>query len=166
MDDKMKLSGVRYSLDFNFLPEMFYETPAEFFNALEQGKEEFISNIFNEFYKGVNEKLFKDNPIVFKPEDFKITKYLLAKSKFLYYIELPKQEDAMVWAEAYGLGFDLKIAYESELKFFTVEKTQNGPYMLCGVALDNTHINYGQVLESATNTDENADKMLKIMFHD
>ena len=75
MDDKMKLSGVRYSLDFNFLPEMFYETPAEFFNASEQGKEKFISNIFNEFYKGVNEKLFKDNPIVFKPEDFKITKW-------------------------------------------------------------------------------------------
>ena len=160
--EKFNLNDVRYALDFDFIPEMFYETPAQFFNALEQGKEAFLCNVFNDFYEGVNEKYFKENPIVFKPEDFKITKYLLAKSKFLYYIEVPEKHDgAKVWCDAFGFGFDLKIVEESELKYFTVEKTDFGTHMLCGVSADKKHINYGN---AATTIDDNADKMLKIMF--
>ncbi len=162
MANKFDLNNVRYSLDFDFIPEMFYETPAEFFNALERGKEEFLCNIFNEFYRGVNERFCKDSPIVFKPSDFKITKYLLAKSKFLYYVEVPeKHEGAMVWCEAYGFAFDLKIAYESELKFFTIENSDMGNRMLCGVTTDKKHLNYGKATDTM---DDNADKMLKIMF--
>ena len=164
MSNKLVLGKVRYGLDFDFIPELLFEDPAEFINAMELGKEDFLCHIFNEYHKGVNEKFFKENPVVFKPEDFKLTKYMLAKSKFMYYVELPKAEGLMVWAEAYGIVFDLKIAVESEIKFFTVEKTLNGPYMLCGVAPDKTHLNYGQVLESAKNIDDNADRMLKIMF--
>lgn len=159
---KINLNDVRYTLDFDFMPEMFYETPAQFFNALEQGKEGFLCNVFNNFYEGVNEKHFKNNPIVFKPEDFKITKYLLAKSKFLYYVEVPTPHDgAKVWCEAFCFGFDLKIAEESKLKYFTVENSELNVKMLCGVDSDKKHVNYGK---AAADMENNVDKMLKIMF--
>ena len=164
MSKKAILGKIRRDIDFKFMPQLLFDDPANFINGMEIGKEEFLCMIFNEYHKGINEKVFKNNPIVFKPEDFKITKYMLAKSKFMYYIELPKVEESVLWTEAYGIAFDLKIAVESEIKFFTVEKSINNPYVLYGVAPDLTHFSYHQVLESADNIEDNAERMLKIMF--
>lgn len=161
MEKKITSLNVRYSLDFQFMPDLFYSTPADFFNAIEMGKEDFLCNIFNNFYRTANKTIFKDNPKIFKPEDFKITKYLLSKSKFLYYIELPlEHDDSRVWCKAYGIGFDLKIAEESTLYFFTVEETMHTK-MLCGIDADGLHCNYG---DATDDIETNVDKMLKLMF--
>ena len=158
---EQKKPGIRYGLDFDLIPDLFYSEPAQFFNAIEIAKEKFFLNIFTEFYKHANETIFKDNPVSFKLEDFKITKYMLAKSKFMYYVEVPDVcEDSLVWCKAYGFVFDLKIAHESEFRYFTIEKTDS-THMLCSVFPDKSKCNYGN---ASDNIEANVDKMLKIIF--
>ena len=153
--------GVRYNLDFRLMPELFFREPAQFFNALEMGKEEFFLNIFNHFYSEPNDTLFKDKPVRFSVENFKVTKYLLSKSKFMYYVELPAIcEDSLVWCEAYGFIFDLKIAEESEFHFFTVEKTER-TRMLCSLFPDGKRCNWGDAPDDIEKT---VDVMLKKVF--
>jgi hypothetical protein len=81
----------------------------------------------------------------------------------MYYVELPQNcEDSLVWCEAYGFVFDLKIAEESAFYFFTVEKTTQTK-MLCELLPNGGRNNYG---DASDNIDVNADIMLKKVFHD
>lgn len=157
------LAGLRWLIDFKMIPNLFVQAPDGILAAFEVGEaEKFLQTVFNDLYDGKR---------VFALDDFKVTKYE-DDNAFVYYVNLPSEhEGSIVWCEAYGFAFFLDTQNKSiTCQFLTVELTEptifiggtpfGGTRMLCGVAHNLEHLNFGNAFPTDK---ENAEKMLEIV---
>ena len=144
------LIGLRYSIDFRFIPKIFMGSPSGVLGALisdEIGA--LLSSIYNDVYAGKRR---------FTANDFKATRYM-DEDDFVYYVDLPNEHDgSIVWCNAYGFAF-IRDGDAMAAQFFTVEESGNGPKMLCGLDVNLDHLNFGHAVVSES---DNAAKMLQI----
>ncbi len=158
-----QMNGVRYFLDFRLMPELFYTEPKQFLNALEIGKEEFFANVFNDFYQSANETFFAEDPKMFLPSQFKVEKYAITPSKFLYCVELPDEhEGSHVYCNAYFFVYDVGFLHPARVQFMTLETSAFGTHAIGGMSEDmDRHFNYG--MPEAT-LEDTINKVLELSF--
>lgn len=144
------LIGLRYSIDFRVIPKIFIKSPSGVLGALMNDEiGELLSSIFNDVYEGKRR---------FVADDFKAIRHI-DEDDFVYYVDLPDEHDgSIVWCAAYGFAF-VRDGDAMAAQFFTVEESDRGPKMLCGLDVNLDHLNFGHALASE---EENAAKMLQI----
>ncbi len=134
----------RYVLEQMFLPQSLYgEGCQQTMLALLQGKGEFLVYMLNAIGQQTGSKCpYTADQFVFKP--LIISDHGDIPEFAMLIIDMPEPE-------IMPLSSRLIICHDKELskiKYFTVEKTLGGAYMLCGVSEDSVHVNYGDAPES------------------
>ena len=149
--EKKDIVGLRYYMDFKLIPSLFMREPGGILGMFENNQmSNFFAKVFNEMYDGYR---------IFTEDNFKIEKYEDGFS-FVYYVKLPNEhEGSMVWCDAYGFCF-VKTETGIGCQFLTVETSNAGTNMLCGIDFPDRHLNFGNAYETDK---ENAYKMLELI---
>jgi hypothetical protein len=146
-EKNMEPTSVRYILDFQVIPKIFYQASAALMVAMDEQREEFFANLFNDFYKPANDTFLADDPKKFTKEDFTVKCYALSNKRPIFCVELPDEHFmSFVYCKAYLFAYDISEDNKgARVKFFTVEASDNGPTFLCSVDENGGRSNYGIV---------------------
>ena len=102
--------------------------------------------MFNNLYdKTANVDAFKDNPKVFKPEDFDVRIVEVMTGLLLVLVDLPDEhEGSLVYCKHYIFAYMINDDGKHSVAYFTVEDSGMGNF-LCYISEDGKRHNFGKV---------------------
>jgi hypothetical protein len=142
--------GIRYSLDYRMIPNVFFKSPATMLGAFLNGDAcALLSAIFNDVYEGRQ---------VFTIADFHAERYM-DEDDFVYLVTLPKENDSgLDRCTAYGFTF-IRNGDDMAAQFFITKMQNDGDEMICGI---DTNLERVEFCDALMTDKDNAVQMLRI----
>ncbi|MCM1506109.1 MAG: hypothetical protein NC177_03090 [Ruminococcus flavefaciens] len=137
----MEQNGVRYKLDFMFMPLLAEDNGIELVNAIIESHGGILCDIFNSYYDEFGNKLFfKDNPKHFIEEQFTVTEKVFDDETNIIHISLPEEHTgSFVYCTAYVFVCGMK---DDSCSMYTIEKSM-GDITFIGKMSNGNHMNLG-----------------------
>lgn len=152
---------IRYQIDFQMIPSLFYENKDGFRTHLLMAPESILADV----YTNAHRKLQGGTPglrfITFRPVDFLVQKRSYSSDRQLVYVSVPKpaeDDGSHVYCEAFAL-----VSVGDTISLYTVEKSVFGTSCIGSVDRTGSHHNLGSVGKS---TKENVEMLCKHFLED
>lgn len=134
----MSLKEVRYYIEHQLLPELFFEQKSDFIDAM-------LDEERNLLYECMTKICEEENiPCPYKEEQYKIDCYKIGENEYMIKAIFPTPEETPLCSKVYFM-FDEEF---NNIQYFTVERDQvkgkKQVYHLCGWDEEHNHLNYGQ----------------------
>lgn len=152
---------IRYQIDFQMIPSLFYENKDGFRTRLLMAPESILADV----YTNAHRKLQGGTPglrfITFRPVDFLVQKRSYSGDRQLVYVSVPKpaeDDGSHVYCEAFAL-----VSVGDSISLYTVEKSVFGTSCIGSVDRTGGHHNLGSAGKS---TKENVEMLCKRFLED
>ena len=152
---------IRYQIDFQMIPSLFYENKDGFCTRLLMAPESILADV----YTNAHRKLQGGTPglrfLTFRPVDFLVQKRSYSSDRQLVYVSVPKpaeDDGSHVYCEAFAL-----VSVGDSISLYTVEKSVFGTSCIGSVDRAGSHHNLGSVGKS---TKENVEMLCKHFLED
>lgn len=152
---------IRYQIDFQMIPSLFYENKDGFRTRLLMAPESILADV----YTNAHRKLQGGTPglrfITFRPVDFLVQKRSYSSDRQLVYVSVPKpaeDDGSHVYCEAFAL-----VSVGDSISLYTVEKSVFGTSCIGSVDRTGSHHNLGSAGKS---TKENVEMLCKHFLED
>lgn len=118
---------VRQDLDFTIVPEMVYNNGQVFIENCLNWKEEFICDLFNQYYEKMNPIYYKDDPKLFSVNDFYVGHREINPGHHYVIVSLPDEfMGSREFCRAYVITYTEKQDKQENIQFFAVADSSYG----------------------------------------
>ena len=135
---------VRQNLDFTIVPEMVYNNGQAFIENCLNWKEEFICDLFNQYYEKMNPIYYRDDPKLFTVNDFYVGHREISSGNNYVVVSLPDEfMGSREFCRAYVITYTECQGKKERIQFFAIADsayrwlriyriTENGDQIILG----------------------------------
>ncbi len=152
---------IRYQIDFQMIPSLFYENKDGFRTHLLMAPESILADVYTNAHRKLQEGAPGLRFITFRPVDFLVQKRSYSSDRQLVYVSVPKpaeDDGSHVYCEAFAL-----VSVGDSISLYTVEKSVFGTSCIGSVDRTGSHHNLGSAGKS---TKENVEMLCKHFLED